>query len=116
MGRDWRWHKVLRQWLQKDTKESNTASSLPLVDLTQGAPIGMLPQRINERSERGVYVFFEASNWRRERREFLLDYEELENKVIPNMAPGMGLLGGPVGAASASCQGMSQGSSQVPGA
>lgn len=94
------------------------------MDLTQGAPIGMPPMRISERSERGVYVFFEASNWRRERREFLLDYEELENKVIPGVAPGMGLVGGPVGAGGGGGGGMQvqgpggqgQGSSQVPGA
>lgn len=84
----------------------------------------MPPMRLNERSERGVYVFFEASNWRRERREFLLDYEELENRILPGVAPGMGLVGGPVGAAGAGGQAMGQGqgqgqgagSSQVPGA
>lgn len=80
----------------------------------------MMPQRISERSERGVYVFFEASNWRRERREFLLDYEELENKVIPGGVPGMGLLGTLMGGggSGAGGQGMGQGqgSSQVPGA
>ena len=128
VSRDWRWHKVLRQWLQKDTKESNTASSLPLIDLTQGAPIGMMPHRMGDHSERGVYIFFEASNWRRERREFLLDYEELENKIIPGVAPGMVMSGGPMGVAgsvvSGGVQGMGQGqglgqamgSSQVPGA
>ena len=124
VGRDWRWHKIVRQWLQKDTKESNANSSLPLVDLTQGAPIGIPPIRISERSERGVYVFFDARNWRRERREFMLDYEQLENKVIPGMTPGMGLLGGPVGGGGGGSvmggqgglgQG-GQGSSQVPGA
>lgn len=46
--RDWRWHKELRQWMMKD---SNMAQ----------------PIRISERSERGVYVFFDAANWRRER-------------------------------------------------
>lgn len=46
--RDWRWHKELRQWMMKD------AGMAP-------------PMRISERSERGVYVFFDAVNWRRER-------------------------------------------------
>lgn len=69
-------------------------------------------------------MFFEANNWRRERREFLLDYEELENKIIPGVAaPGMGLLGGPPTGANAggtmgghAFGGQGQGSSQVPGA
>lgn len=46
--RDWRWHKELRQWMMKDG--------------TMAQPI-----RITERSERGVYLFFDAINWRRER-------------------------------------------------
>lgn len=46
--RDWRWHKELRQWMMKDA--------------------GMAPPiRISDRSERGIYVFFDAINWRRER-------------------------------------------------
>ena len=46
--RDWRWHKELRQWMMKDG--------------AVGAPM-----RISERQERGVYVFFDAMNWKRER-------------------------------------------------
>lgn len=46
--RDWRWHKELRQWMMKDQQVA--------------API-----RISERTERGVYVFFDAMNWKRER-------------------------------------------------
>ena len=82
-AREWRWHKVLRQWLQKDTRESNTGSSLPLVDLAGGAPIGAQPVRVGERSERGVYIFFDATNWQRERREFVLDYEQLDHNRNP---------------------------------
>jgi len=99
-GRDWRWHKVLRQWLQKDTPSSHSTlhsaggSSLPLLDLAQGTPVGAQPQRISERSERGVYIFFDASNWRRERREFVLDYGELDHRHAggygTSSAPGMG--------------------------
>ena len=37
-ARDWRWHKLLRQWLQKDTREANNSSSMPIIDLTSGAP------------------------------------------------------------------------------
>jgi len=47
-SRDWRWHKELHQWMMKDSQMSQ-------------------PIRISERSERGVYVFFDAVNWRRER-------------------------------------------------
>lgn len=47
-SRDWRWHKELRQWMMKDASMAQ-------------------PLRITERSERGVYVFFDAMNWRRER-------------------------------------------------
>lgn len=101
--RDWRWHKVLRQWLQKDTRESNTGSSLPIVDLATNAPVGTQPVRVGDRTERGVYVFFDAMNWRRERREFILDYEQLDHRHQGNVGgagvsgpppPGMG---GPVG-------------------
>jgi len=58
--RDWRWHKELRQWMMKD------------------AQYGVGPTRINERQERGFYIFFDVNGWRRERREFVLDYEHLD--------------------------------------
>lgn len=81
-SRDWRWHKELRQWMMKDSGMSN-------------------PVRITERSERGVYVFFDAANWRRERvglfavtwvqhiantavqRDFILDYDHLDQRHGP---------------------------------
>lgn len=47
-SRDWRWHKELQQWMMKDTSVA--------------API-----RISERVERGVYIFFDAANFRKER-------------------------------------------------
>ena len=82
-ARDWRWHKVLRQWLQKDTREVNSASALPVLDLTHGAaPIGAPPLRVDDHTERGVYVFFDAANWRRERREFILDYDQLDHRAV----------------------------------
>ncbi|KAF2835242.1 hypothetical protein M501DRAFT_1008656 [Patellaria atrata CBS 101060] len=59
--RDWRWHKELQQWMQKDT--------------TYGQPV-----RISDKQERGYYVFFDANNWRRERREFVLNYEHLDQR------------------------------------
>nr|OQO26471.1 hypothetical protein B0A51_05706 [Rachicladosporium sp. CCFEE 5018] len=79
-SRDWRWHKLLRQWLQKDTREANAASSVPILDLTNGAPVGVQPTRVTPGVEKGVYVFFDVGNWRRERREFVLNYEELDQR------------------------------------
>ena len=86
VNRDWRWHKILRQWLQKDTRESNTSSALQLVDLTNGAPVGAQSIRKSERVEQGVFVFFDAMNWRRERRWLDLDYESLDP---PRIAAGI---------------------------
>ncbi|KAF2149958.1 hypothetical protein K461DRAFT_281208 [Myriangium duriaei CBS 260.36] len=64
-SRDWRWHKELHQWMMKDASMAQ-------------------PLRITERSERGVYVFFDAMNWRRERREFILNYDHLDQRHAPN--------------------------------
>lgn len=60
-SRDWRWHKHMRQWMMKD----NTLAQ---------------PVRVSERSERGFYIFFDAVNWRRERREFVLNYDDLDQR------------------------------------
>lgn len=94
-ARDWRWHKVLRQWLQKDTREASSGSSLPIVDLATSQPIGAQPVRVGERSERGVYVFFDAMNWQRQRREFVLDYGELDHRHAGGQQqPGGGMTNG----------------------
>ncbi|PSN69278.1 hypothetical protein BS50DRAFT_491107 [Corynespora cassiicola Philippines] len=47
-SRDWRWHTKLQQWMMKDP------------DLPQ-------PIRISPKEERGWYLFFDVTNWRRER-------------------------------------------------
>lgn len=47
-NRDWRWHINLRQWMMKDP-------DLP-------GPI-----RLSPKEERGWYIFFDVTNWRRER-------------------------------------------------
>ncbi|KAK7522489.1 hypothetical protein IWZ03DRAFT_371400 [Phyllosticta citriasiana] len=60
-NRDWRWHKELRQWMMKD-------ANFPQ------------PQRLSDKQERGCYIFFDVNNWRRERRELLLDYEHLDQR------------------------------------
>lgn len=70
--RDWRWHKELRQWMMKDTQ------------------FGGAPTRINAQQERGWYVFFDVGNWRRERREFVLDYEHLDARPTGTLLPGFG--------------------------
>ena len=124
-ARDWRWHKLLRQWLQKDTREANTNSSVPILDLTNNTPIGVPPQQISSRQERGVYVFFDVLNWRRERREFMLNYDELDHRFAMGGAITVGQMqGGPVmplqqgnGLGGAPPQGVEgRGSSGVPGA
>ncbi|KAK0815683.1 transcriptional regulator [Friedmanniomyces endolithicus] len=94
-ARDWRWHKILRQWLQKDTREVSTGS-LPIIDLAPTLPVAAPTVRLGERTERGVYVFFDAMNWQRQRREFVLDYGELDHKhagVGGQVVPGMGANG-----------------------
>jgi CCR4-NOT transcription complex subunit 2 len=103
MARDWRWHKLCRQWLRKDDPQSrvnadgnsNPSSQLPIVDLTNGAPLGTQPIRLSENVEKGVYVFFDARNWRRERRWLDLDYRELDSGRVTAMPNGVGV-GGPV--------------------
>jgi CCR4-NOT transcription complex subunit 2 len=47
-NRDWRWHIKLQQWMMKDP------------DLPQ-------PIRTTPTQERGWYLFFDVTNWRRER-------------------------------------------------
>lgn len=61
-NRDWRWHKELRQWMQKD-------ANFPQ------------PQRVSEKQERGCYIFFDVNNWRKERRELLLNYDHLDQRL-----------------------------------
>ena len=104
--------------MQKDTRDSSAGSSLPLVDMTNGAPFGTPSIRKSERIEHGVYIFFDAMNWRRERRFLDLDFEHLEAPritTIPTVAePG---LGGPPGRlATDMAQHAGVGSSQIPSA
>lgn len=130
-AREWRWHKVLRQWLQKDTREANQAASTPIVDLTNNTPIGIPPQRMSERTERGVFIFFDHLNWRRERREVLIDYDSLDLRQVgqpdgaavnvmggsgagsfSNAPPGMGMSG----SGAVASQGIERQSSVISGA
>lgn len=102
MNREWRWHKLLRQWLQKDGQQatsSNASNALALRDLTNGHPIGAPPVRLGDRGEKGVYVFFDVMNWRRERRWLELDYEHLDsgrvgtaiNSIVNSQQPAGGM-------------------------
>jgi CCR4-NOT transcription complex subunit 2 len=85
-NRDWRWHIKLQQWMMKDP------------DLPQ-------PIRTTPTQERGWYLFFDVTNWRRERvssvllsiccarllthaqREFELNYDHLDQR---HGSPAMG--------------------------
>ncbi|ROT40707.1 cobW-domain-containing protein [Sodiomyces alkalinus F11] len=60
-SRNWRWHKKLHIWLTKD-------------DL-------MTPQTISPTHEQGYYVIWDIRNWRKERRELTLHYEDLETSL-----------------------------------
>ncbi|KAL9079673.1 MAG: hypothetical protein Q9157_001449 [Trypethelium eluteriae] len=67
-NRDWRWHKKLQQWMMKD--------------LQFGAPIQLGPG-----VEKGWYLFWETATWRRERREFVLDFTDLDDRHTGNQNP-----------------------------
>lgn len=60
--RDWRYHKDEKVWITR-------------------AP-GMPPIEKCSNYERGTYYFFDAHNWRRVAKEFLLDYNRLEQKPM----------------------------------
>ena len=82
--------------------------------MTNGAPLGQQPIRTSERGEKGAYIFFDAMNWRRERRFLELDYEHLDParvSAMPNGAPPA------IGAPSRLASDVGQvGSSQIPSA
>jgi CCR4-NOT transcription complex subunit 2 len=44
--------------------------------------MGVAPVRLTDRTERGIYIFFEPNNWRRERREIILDYDQLDQRQV----------------------------------
>lgn len=64
-SRNWRWHKKLQVWLTKDEH--------------------MTPQILSPNHERGYYIVWDTSNWRKERREFTLHYGDLDTTL--NQAP-----------------------------
>ncbi|KAH6635335.1 hypothetical protein B0J18DRAFT_418543 [Chaetomium sp. MPI-SDFR-AT-0129] len=57
-NRNWRWHKKLQIWLTKDDV--------------------MVPQSLSPTHERGYYIIWDTANWRKERRELVLYYADLD--------------------------------------
>ncbi|BDD56085.1 hypothetical protein MAP00_001562 [Monascus purpureus] len=66
MGRKWRYHKIERCWLTRDETYPGP------VDVERGV------------SERGVYLLWDPASWKKVRREFILRYEDLDNRLDPN--------------------------------
>jgi len=60
-SRNWRWHKKHHVWLTKDEH--------------------MTPQMLSPTHERGFYIVWDTTNWRKERREFTLYYNDLETTL-----------------------------------
>lgn len=60
--RDWRWHKQMHMWMMKDSQFANP------------------PRKLTEKTEFGWYIFFDINNWRRERREITLNYDDLDTR------------------------------------
>ncbi|KAG5302142.1 NOT2 family protein [Histoplasma ohiense] len=63
MGRKWRYHKVERAWLTRDDAYPSP------VEVERGL------------SERGFYLWWDPSSWKKVRREFILRYADLDNHL-----------------------------------
>ncbi|GKT85415.1 NOT2/NOT3/NOT5 family protein [Colletotrichum tofieldiae] len=61
-NRNWRWHKKLHIWLTKDEL--------------------MMPTSLGPHHERGYYIVWDTTNWRKERRELTLHYGDLETNLV----------------------------------
>ncbi|EPS28138.1 hypothetical protein PDE_03084 [Penicillium oxalicum 114-2] len=70
MGRKWRYHKLERCWLTRDESYPGP------VDVERGV------------SERGVYLLWDHTSWKKIRREFILRYEDLDNRLDPSRTVG----------------------------
>lgn len=77
-SREWRWHKVLRKWLQKEGV--NSSCTAPIVNYASHIPEGTAPTQVNERCERGVYILFDERTVQRERREITLDFADIDTR------------------------------------
>ncbi|KAL7271903.1 nuclear-transcribed mRNA catabolic process, deadenylation-dependent decay [Rhizina undulata] len=58
--RNWRYHTMLKLWLTKDNSSEI--------------------RQISENAEKGVYVFFDPTNWERVRKEYVLEYAYLDHR------------------------------------
>ena len=63
MGRKWRYHKIEKMWVTRDDSFPNPVEVEPRV------------------SERGVYLWWDYEGWKRIRREYLLRYEDLDDRL-----------------------------------
>ena len=45
--------------------------------------------RLGEKTERGMYILFDVNNWRRERKDLILNFDELDTR--PSLMQGTGL-------------------------
>ncbi|KAI9783163.1 MAG: hypothetical protein M1816_001485 [Peltula sp. TS41687] len=61
-NRMWRYHKHLKVWLTKDNNFE--------------------PVRVSATEERGLYIFFDINSWQRQRRELVLRYDDLEDRIV----------------------------------
>lgn len=77
-SREWRWHKVLRKWLQKEGV--NSSCTAPLVDFASHILPGTSPTQVTERVERGVYILYDEGTVQRERREITLDFADIDTR------------------------------------
>ncbi|KAJ5525798.1 hypothetical protein N7494_012448 [Penicillium frequentans] len=66
MTRKWRYHKLERCWLTRDETYPGP------VDVERGV------------SERGVYLLWDPATWKKVRRDFILRYEDLDNRLESN--------------------------------
>ncbi|KAK2746684.1 hypothetical protein FQN57_003028 [Myotisia sp. PD_48] len=65
MGRKWRYHKIERAWLTRDDTYPSP------VEVERGI------------SERGVYLWWDTNSWKKTRRDFILRYADLDNRLDP---------------------------------
>lgn len=68
-SRNWRWHKKLQIWLTKDDM--------------------MMPQVLSPSHERGYYIIWNTATWGKDRREFTLNYADLETNPMGGPAAGL---------------------------
>lgn len=66
-NRNWRWHKKHQIWLTKDEQ--------------------MTPQILSPTHERGYYIVWDTNNWRKDRKEFTLYYNDLDTSLTQASGP-----------------------------